>query len=97
MVVNDLNLLWTRIGPHEPDPPLVIDPDTVLPCSITFELLQAIPRRKPQIIENFCGADLPKLTQRLPLDARIDGRDALTTSQTLGVFTPERSDHATSM
>ncbi|XSS43846.1 hypothetical protein ACQBAR_05030 [Propionibacteriaceae bacterium Y1685] len=27
VVVNDLHLLWSGVGPHEADPPLVVDPD----------------------------------------------------------------------
>ena len=43
MVVNDLHLLRSDVGPHESDPPLVIDPDAVLPSSIAFKSFE--PRR----------------------------------------------------
>jgi hypothetical protein len=29
VIVNDLHLLWPSIGPHEADPPLVVDSDAV--------------------------------------------------------------------
>ena len=50
MVVNDLNPFWTSIAPPEADTPLIIDSDTVLPCSITAQMLEPIARRNPKIL-----------------------------------------------
>lgn len=89
VVVNDLDLLGTSLGPGETDPPLVVNSDAVLTRSITFELFQPIARRDSQVIERVGGTELPKLPECSPLDARIQGRHALTAPQTLGVFVPE--------
>jgi hypothetical protein len=44
MVVHNLNLGGVRLNPAKANPPLVIDPDTVLTCVISSQALQAIPR-----------------------------------------------------
>ena len=97
MVVNDLHLLWASARPSEADAPLGVDPDAVLTGPITFQRLEPVAGRSPQIVQDSCGTHLAKLAQRRPSYARIDGRDTLTTPQKFGVFTPERSDHATSI
>ena len=50
MVVNDLNPFWTSIAPLEADTPLIINSDTVLPCSITAQMLEPIARMNPKIL-----------------------------------------------
>jgi len=44
VVVDDLNVTRIRINPPETDPPLVIDPNAMLPLSVTGESFQAISR-----------------------------------------------------
>jgi hypothetical protein len=34
--VDDLDLLWAGIGPDEPQPPLIVDADAVLPFRLLF-------------------------------------------------------------
>ncbi len=46
MIVNNLDLLWSSVGPHEADPPLIIDPDAVLASTIAFQHFQPIAGRK---------------------------------------------------
>ena len=48
-------------SPNKADPPLVIDADTVLPFSVTFERLQSIRRWKPQIFQLEGGINRIKL------------------------------------
>ncbi len=38
-------------APFKANPPLVIDPDTVLSFAVTFELFKAIARRYPQVFK----------------------------------------------
>jgi hypothetical protein len=40
-----------RIAPPEADTPLIIDSDTVLPCTITEQTLEAIARRDPEVLQ----------------------------------------------
>jgi hypothetical protein len=49
MIVDDLNILRGIIMPAKADPPLAVDPDAVLPCTVAAEFLQAIPGRIPQV------------------------------------------------
>jgi len=93
MVLNDLHLLWASVGPHEADPPLVIDSDAVLAGSITLQSFQPVPWWETKIVNRFCSPHLTKLAQRHREDPRIDRRYALTTPQTFGRLAPERSDH----
>jgi hypothetical protein len=40
MVIRDLDPLRSLIGPHETDPVLVVDPDTVLPLPVFDRLVE---------------------------------------------------------
>jgi hypothetical protein len=51
VVIYELNILWTLIGPSEADAELVIHTDRPLPRSILFEAVQAVSRRMSQVIE----------------------------------------------
>jgi len=42
MVIDDLHVISVRAAPNETDPPLVIDPDTMLAAPVTFQRFQAI-------------------------------------------------------
>ena len=95
MVVNDLHLLWPGVGPHEADPPLVVDPDAVLTNSVALESLEPVARRNTEILEHLSGSHLTKLAQRDPMDSRIHRTHAFTVPQPFGLLAPERSDHET--
>jgi hypothetical protein len=41
MIVDDLDVFGTGIGPAEADPVLIVDPDRRLPGSIALQLLEA--------------------------------------------------------
>jgi hypothetical protein len=71
VVINDLDLVRIAILPAEADPPLVIHADAVLPCSIAFELLEAIAWRDAKVIEGFGGIDGDEFTEH---DATEIGR-----------------------
>jgi hypothetical protein len=51
VIVNDFNILSVRGLPYEADPPLIIDPNTVLPGAITLERLQPVPRYAPDFLQ----------------------------------------------
>ena len=94
MIVNDLHLLWPSIRPHEADPPLVVDPDAVLPCSITLQSFEPVAGRDAKVIEHRRRTHLTKLAQCDPVDPWIDGPHTLATPQPFGLLVAERSDHA---
>ena len=52
MVIHDLDVRGSAIGPHEADAPLVVDPDRVLAGPVAAEPLEVVSRGKPEILEN---------------------------------------------
>ena len=89
MVVNDLNPFWTSVAPLEADTPLIINSDTVLPCSITAQTLKPVARRNPKILQTTRGVNLTQLAQRDASDAWIEGRNRLPRKQVLSLTIPE--------
>src|SRR5699024_8720103 len=73
MTVNDLHLLWSCVGPHEADPPLVVDPDAVLPDSVTLESLEPVAGRGAGGRQDLRRSHLTKLAQCDAMDAWING------------------------
>jgi hypothetical protein len=49
MVVYDLDLIGTLLGPEEADPVLIVDPDRVLFLSVAMELLQMEPWKRERL------------------------------------------------
>jgi hypothetical protein len=95
VVVNDLDLLNSCIGPHETDPPLRIDPDTVLTRSVTTESLKAVSRRDSQFINVNSRFEQAELAQRYAMNPRVNRRYALTSPQALSRSISEGPDHHT--
>jgi len=57
VVVDDLDILGSSVGPSEADSPLLVDPDTVGAGAIALELLQPVSRRHSEIIERLRGVE----------------------------------------
>ena len=93
MIVNNLDLRWSSVCPHEADPPLVINSDAVLSGTVALEGLEPISWRDTKIVKDLCGPHLAKLAQSNRVNPRINRPNTLTTPQPLGVFVSERSDH----
>ena len=68
VVVDDLHLRRTIVGPTEADPELVIDSEAVLTSPITSQRFQPIARRRSKEIEGLRSVEHREL-------ARRDGRD----------------------
>ena len=51
MVIGDLDIEGIPIDPFETDSPFIVDPDTVLPCTIALKSFQTISGRYPNIIQ----------------------------------------------
>ena len=49
--MDDLHIVGIAATPPETDAPLIIDPDTVLTGSVTFQRFQPIARRDTQKVE----------------------------------------------
>ena len=73
MVINDFNVVCSIDAPHKTNPPLIIDPDAVLPLPITRQCLKVIPWRNFQSIQKGCRMQLQKLASRHSLDVAKSG------------------------
>jgi hypothetical protein len=65
-MVRDLYIGRSRIDPLKADAPFLIDADAVLPRSVASQRLQAIARRRPQIIESYCCLNHGELDSEVP-------------------------------
>src|SRR5688572_14588171 len=61
VIVNNLNVLRSSIGPSKADAPLVIDADAVLTAAISLQLLQTIARRGAQELKRLRCIELDQL------------------------------------
>jgi hypothetical protein len=93
VVVNDLDVSSPRGSPAEADPPLIIDPDAVLPRPIAAELLEPIPGRHAQIIKCLRRIDDQQLPIRHPLQIWTKAPYPLTPPDPFRVRIRERPDH----
>jgi len=98
VVVYDLNLGWTFLGPSEADAILFVDPNTVLSLPVAGERLQSISKWDPQILLCLGGVQKIKFSrshgpQRLRTGASCPrGVDAV--EHIFGTLIGEGSDHA---
>jgi hypothetical protein len=92
MVFNDLHILGTISYPAEADPPLIVDPDALLPLTVATQSLQSIAGRNAQVIEANGDLELAQLAACHDRDA-LKAPDALASRECFGVGTPKRSDH----
>jgi hypothetical protein len=70
VVVYDLDLIGTLIGPDEADPILVVDPDAVLPSTVARERFQSIPGRNAEIVEPHNRVEILELALGDPPERR---------------------------
>jgi hypothetical protein len=68
VVVHDLDIMSVAVFPSQANPPLIVDPDTVLAPSLARELLQAIRGRFAEIAQSIRSVQDQQLSQRDSLD-----------------------------
>src|SRR5437868_1601527 len=51
VIVDDLDISWSSSGPHEANPPLIVDPNTVLAGAVGPEAFQTISWRNAQVAQ----------------------------------------------
>ena len=93
MVVRNLNIVGVASYPPEADPPLIVDPDAVLPGSLSAQLLQAIPGRHAEVVQADRRVELPQLAQRHALNVRAQLTHRLAVKQPLGSPVAETVNH----
>ena len=70
MVIHNLNIDRTTSRPREADAELIIDPDAMLPLSVTAQLLQAVSRGRSQVLQRRGPVQLIQLPPRDPPQVR---------------------------
>jgi hypothetical protein len=95
MVVDDLDIVCVSRSPAETDPPLLVDADAVLAGAISLELLKAVARRNPEVVEDRRSIEHAELSESDPLNVTVQlpHREAL--EETFGIAVTEAFDHAT--
>ena len=63
MIVGDLHFKGITALPAKTDPPLIVDPDTVLALPIPRQLFEAVPRWYPQIGQRVSSVNHEELLQ----------------------------------
>lgn len=68
MVIHDLHVIGIAFQPLETNAPLVVDPDAVLPLTISTKPLEMIGGRRSQIINRHCPVQHAQFAQSAPLN-----------------------------
>jgi len=92
MIVHYLNCQRIGSNPAEADPPLVVDPNAVLPHPVTGEGLQPIPRNRAQVGNSSRRMNMIELSLRHRGDT-LKLPAELAPENLFGLFVPERPDH----
>jgi hypothetical protein len=93
MVIDDLYVVRISLNPPEAQPPLVVQPDTVLSLAVTLESLQSISGRHPQV--NQPGRGIQELHSIESLLLNTGGQSARThlTPDPLGLLAGKTHDY----
>ncbi len=78
MVVDNLHVPGLAVTPNQANPPSIVDANTVLSAAVTFQCLQAIAGRHPQVVEDACGIHHLQFCLGPPLDIRREVPDGAT-------------------
>ncbi len=93
MVVNDLDVVRIAIRPAKANPPLVVDPDTVLSSAVALELLEPVPWRHTEVVQGLGGVHGHQLPQHHASEVGRISADRLSVEETGGVAVAEALDH----
>jgi hypothetical protein len=55
VIVCDLNIVDVSGFPNEANPILIVDPDAVLPFTVSGKLFQAVARWNTQVVQGYSG------------------------------------------
>src|SRR5205814_2352607 len=80
-------------SPSEADAPLIVDADTVLTGTRSFELLESIAGRYPEVFQALRGIYKDELSQHDALEIRPKATRRLTSKQTCRVAIGEAPNH----
>ena len=95
MVVSDLHFEGIAAFPAKTDPPLIVDPDTVLTLPIPRQLLEAITRWYPQSSQRISSVENQELLQCGPVNVLRERFRAFATEHLHGLWIFEAPNHNT--
>jgi hypothetical protein len=93
VVVDDGHVVLGVIHPSEDHPPLFVDPNAPESLQIAFQLLKAIARWNPKILNDPCLIDHPELSPGSFLDVPRQGPDPQATVDAFSREIAEAFDH----
>lgn len=94
VVVSYLDVCGTCGCPGEADAPLVVDADAVLPLAVAVQLLEAVARRNPKVVDVFGGVEDQELAVSNSLKVGAERADVRAMPDELGLLARERLDHS---
>lgn len=92
MIVDNFNVKRVSIFPQEANPPLVIDPNAVLPLTISTQRFEPVARRGGQIAQFRRRVELSQLPQSGPFDG-LEAPRGKPLKQPFSFLATERLDH----
>jgi hypothetical protein len=92
VVIHDLNVCWSSLGPSKANTPLIIDANTVLAGAVAFQFFQTIAGRGPQEFESFRCIELGHLSSGDFRD-RAESLRASSFKEFLSLLANEALDH----
>jgi hypothetical protein len=93
VVVDDLNVVRVPTRPPEANPPLVVYPNAVLPCTPAFEPLEPVPRRNSQVFYSLGRIQDEKFPKGLTLNLFAPLCNSNSIEDTGSFGTRKRSNH----
>jgi hypothetical protein len=89
MIVDDLDMSWSSSGPHEANPPLIVDSNTMLAGSVGPKGFQTISRRNAQVAQidgpveqaQFAQGDILNIRRQTPASLAVPDADCLSVSK----------------
>src|SRR5437867_3921488 len=92
MIIGNLNVIRVGLTPAETDAVLIVDTNTILSATITFQRLKVIPGKHGQITELSRGIQLFELPLSNPLNL-LKSTIAQAAKYCFSFFVPKRADH----
>jgi len=93
VVIDDLDVVRVRTSPSEADAPLIVDADTVLTGTRSFQLLESIAGRYPEVFQALRSIHKDELSQHDALEIRRKAARRLTSKQACRVAIGETPNH----
>jgi hypothetical protein len=63
VIIHDLNIVGVAVPPPKADTPPIVDPDAVLPSTVSRQFLEPVARRHSQVIQRFGRVENEKPSQ----------------------------------